>query len=255
MNGSWIKLYRELSEWEWFTSSKHVHLFIYFLMRANHKPKKYRGELIPAGSFTTSLSAISDATGLSVRKIRTVLKDLKTTNEVTSSTNAKRTMITILNWSDYQGGDTVNDKRATSKRQANDSQTTTNKNDKNDKNEKKYNIYTQKILDLWNAQKIINHNSTDPNLSKISKQLDKRLKKNSIEEILEAVENYGKTVSSEATFFNYRWPLWTFLQREGSNQFYPEAFVFENYLTGSNASFAKSTASDFDSVREAFLNG
>ena len=132
----WIKLHRALQDWEWKNSPKHVAVFVDILINVNHKDASYRGVKIPAGSMTTSYGAMSNRTGVSIRGIRTVLKDLKSTHEVTQTTTSKYSMISVTNWDKYQSVDTVDDKQTTSKRQANDKQTTTNKNEKNEKNEK-----------------------------------------------------------------------------------------------------------------------
>lgn len=138
----WIKLHRKFTEWEWYTSTKHVRVFLDLILNANHKDKKYRGSTIRAGQLTTSYQAISDRTGVSIRSIRTVLKDLKTTHEVTCENMRHYSLITILKWDIYQGRDTPDDNLVTSKRQPNDNLMTTNKNEKNEKNGKN-NIYSR----------------------------------------------------------------------------------------------------------------
>ena len=128
----WIKIHRAFNKWEWKDSPKHVAVFLDLLLEANHKDNRYRGELILKGSLTTSYAKISQRTGVSVRGVRTVIKDLISTHEVTYSSNAKRSMITVVKWDDYQQATS----QTTIKRQSNDNQTTTNKNEKNVKNEK-----------------------------------------------------------------------------------------------------------------------
>lgn len=140
----YVKLYRKLESWEWYTDIPTKVLFLHCLLRANHKPNKWRGMMIEAGSFVTSYSKLSSETGLSVREVRTSLNRLKSTSEVTHETTSEFSVINVVKWADYQGYDdesdkaidTPNDNQATSERQANDKRTTTNKNDKNIKNEK-----------------------------------------------------------------------------------------------------------------------
>ena len=140
----YVKLYRKLESWEWYTDIPTKVLFLHCLLRANHKPNKWRGMTIEAGSFVTSYSKLSSETGLSVREVRTSLNRLKSTSEVTHETTSEFSVINVVKWADYQGYDdesdkvidTPNDNQATSERQANDKRTTTNKNDKNIKNEK-----------------------------------------------------------------------------------------------------------------------
>jgi hypothetical protein len=149
----WVKIHRKFQHWEWRDSPKHVAVFLDLLLEVNHKDKKYRGEIIKAGSLTTSYAAISNRTGVSIRGVRTVLKDLISTHEVTYKNCRHFSMISITNWESYQVGDTTGDNLMTSKRQPNDNLTTTNKNAKNVKNVKKgykANYTPDDLVQYWN---------------------------------------------------------------------------------------------------------
>ncbi len=136
----WIKLHRKLLEWEWFSNQKILQIFIYILLKANHEEKQWHGTTIKRGELVTSLKSISNSTGLSIRSIRTCLKQLKSTHELTSKATNRYTLISITNydyWQSKEYGDmqngTLSDKQTTNKRQTND-----NKQElKNYKNEKK----------------------------------------------------------------------------------------------------------------------
>jgi len=132
----WVKLHRKFNNWEWKDSPKHVALFLHLLLNANHKDNSWKGIMVSKGSLITGRKALSIGTGISERSIRTILKDLKSTNEVTIEPTRKFSIITITNWDEYQVTDRVSDQQVTNRRPATDHQTTTNKNVKNDKNEK-----------------------------------------------------------------------------------------------------------------------
>lgn len=140
----WIKLYRQFLEWEWFTRAEMVQLFLYFLLKANHEPAKWRGIDIKQGQFITSLDRISRETGLSVQTIRTSINRLKSTNEITVESTNRNTMITICNYSIYQEQKAEDNKQnnipsnnqTTNDQQTDNKQLTTNKNEKNNKNDK-----------------------------------------------------------------------------------------------------------------------
>lgn len=136
METGYIKLYRQFIKWEWYTDIPTRILFEHCLLRANHKAERWRGLTIEAGQFITSLNHLAQETGLTIRQVRTAIKKLKTTQELTQSGYAKYSIVTIKNWAKYQSSDTVSDKQMTNKRQTNDKQMTTNKNEKNEKNEK-----------------------------------------------------------------------------------------------------------------------
>jgi len=144
MADGWIKLHRQTIDSEWFTDVSTNHLFIYCVIRANHKDTRWQGVNIGRGQFITSLDSLSSGTGLSVRQVRTSLKKLITTSQLTSQSTNKYRLITIVSYDKYQGDDKPVDKPATSQRQTNDKPATTDKNEKNKKKEKK-----EEALPLW----------------------------------------------------------------------------------------------------------
>jgi len=128
----WIKLHRDLINWEWYTDHNTCRLFIHCILRANFEDKVWRGIPIKRGSFYTSLDTLASETGLTNRQIRTALDKLSMTGEVTSSGMARGRMITVANYSDYQQDDRLNVNEKAGKGQANDRVATTNKNIKNE---------------------------------------------------------------------------------------------------------------------------
>lgn len=101
-NGTYIKLFRKITEWEWYTDLPVKTLFIHILLRASATGRKFRGQTIPAGAFTTSVSLLATETGLSVKQVRTALNKLKSTGEITTQGANKYTQIFIVKWGDYQ---------------------------------------------------------------------------------------------------------------------------------------------------------
>lgn len=129
----YIKTYRQMTEWEWYKNIPVKVLFWHCLLKANHKPKKWQGETIEAGSFITSISILGFETGLTVQQVRTALIKLKSTCEITYRTTSRFTIITIKNWNYYQEDNTQNNKQITNEQQTNNKQITTTNNVKNDK--------------------------------------------------------------------------------------------------------------------------
>jgi len=111
-------------EWEWYTNSDMVHLFIHLLINANHKDGLWNGTEVKRGQFVTGYLSLSRHTGISIRTIRTCIKRLKSTSEITIQTTNKYSIITINKYDSYQFDDKVSDKpkkrKSPSKRQAND---------------------------------------------------------------------------------------------------------------------------------------
>ena len=136
MSSGWIKLHRQLLEWEWYDDINTSRLFVHLMLTANHKDNNWRGIEIKRGSRLTSLDKLSSETNLSVSKIRTAIKKLISTNEIASKSHSQHTVFTMINYDMYQDDDKQNDKPVTNESQTSDKRIATNKNDKNVNNEK-----------------------------------------------------------------------------------------------------------------------
>lgn len=129
----WIKLHRKFLDWEWFNKSEAVHLFLYMLLKANHKDGKWQGVDVKRGQFISSLGNISNATGLSIQVIRTNLKRLEKTSEIEVKSTSQFTIVTICKYECYQQENETTNKQLTNEQQTTNKQSTTNKNEKNNK--------------------------------------------------------------------------------------------------------------------------
>ncbi|MCK4706223.1 MAG: hypothetical protein KAT90_12130 [Gammaproteobacteria bacterium] len=136
MNNGWISIHRKFKDWEWYGDSKIVHLFLHCLLKANHKPSKWRGQDIDAGQFITSQPHLAEETHLSVMQVRTILNKLKLTGELTVKITNKYSIISITNWDSYQSDNRLVNSQVTGNQQSSNSQVTTNNNNNNNKNKK-----------------------------------------------------------------------------------------------------------------------
>lgn len=106
-----MRLHRNLLDWEWFDNSQMVHIWIYFLLKANYQDSKWRGIDIPRGSFVTSLGTISNETRLTIREVRTCISKLKATGEVTIKATNKYSIVTVCNYDRYNFTNDDSDKQ------------------------------------------------------------------------------------------------------------------------------------------------
>lgn len=132
----YIKLYRSILNWEWFADKNVFRLFIYCLLRANHEEKNWQGVTINRGSFVTSYEKLAKSTGLSISEVRTALKKLKLTHELTCQMTSQYSIITVNNWNCFQQNDTPFSKQIANESQTNRKRIATNNNEKNEKNDK-----------------------------------------------------------------------------------------------------------------------
>lgn len=128
MHRGYIKLWRKITEWEWFDDANTFRLFIYLLLHANHTPKKWRGIDIDRGEFLTSRDKLAKALKISVKNVLTSERRLKETNELANKTTNRYSLYRLLNYDFYNPLDKQEDNQAASKGQASDKQrATTNK--------------------------------------------------------------------------------------------------------------------------------
>lgn len=147
--GSYIKIDRKILEWEWWPDINTHRLFSYMLLKANWKDAKFKGELIPRGSFVSSIAALAEGTNLTVNEVRTALKHLKSTNEITSKSCNKYTIFTVNNYNTYQDINEQNHNQITNKSQAINKPLTTieeYKEIKKDRKEQEDDTDSQRIL-------------------------------------------------------------------------------------------------------------
>ena len=186
----WIQLHRKFIDWEWYSDHHTSRLFIHCLLLANHKDRKWRGIDIKRGSFITSREKLAAGTGLSVQSIRTSLNRLKSTNEITSKTTSKHTIVTICNYDTYQSSEVSanqqnnqqsnpsSNQQVTNKQPASNQQVTTTNNDNNinnDNNDKKEEVYT--FDQFWvDYNKKFNKPSAKRSFDRLSKKVKIYLK-------------------------------------------------------------------------------
>lgn len=100
--GNYIKLDRKILNWEWYRNLNTCKLFFHFLLKANWKDGKFDGKDIKKGSFVSSVSKLSEETGLTQREVRTAIGHLKSTGEITSKSYRRFTVFTVNNYCLYQ---------------------------------------------------------------------------------------------------------------------------------------------------------
>lgn len=159
----WVKLHRSLLEWEWIQNANVLQVFMFCLLKANHKDKKWQGRVVKRGQFITGRRKLAEETKQSEKVVRNALKKLEKTGEISVQKTNSFSLITVNNFDLYQE-DEGQQKASNNPRQERDledeeqergqqkaskgpaeghqraikgPQRENDKNDKNDKNEKK----------------------------------------------------------------------------------------------------------------------
>ena len=135
--GGFIKLFRQIVDWEWYDDLPTCRLFIHLLLKANYAERNWHGQTIERGSCITSYATLASETGLSPEQIKRALKNLTKTGEIKRITTNKNTVICVVKYADFQGFGFEYNEQTT-----NNKQTTTIKEIKNKRNKESKNIYT-----------------------------------------------------------------------------------------------------------------
>lgn len=101
-NTSYIRLNRKILDWEWYGDINTCRLFIHMLLKANWKNGEFKGKHIPRGSFVSSFGKLAEETQLTVDEVRTAVKHLISTKEITKQAYSKFTVFTVKNYDAYQ---------------------------------------------------------------------------------------------------------------------------------------------------------
>ena len=201
----WIKLHRKMLDnpvvWK---DSDHLAVWIYLLLNATHKDmdvlfKSKRITLKP-GQLITGRKSIASQLSISDSKVKRVLLAFESDQQIDRQRSNKNSLITILNWCEYQQNDQQNDQQVTSKRAASDQQVTTNKNVKNIKNNTLVDFFDQ----IWKLY------PKKEGKGQVSLTQKKKLYNIGLEEMTRAIERYKKAkegtdrkyLQNGSTFFN-----------------------------------------------------
>lgn len=123
----YIQIHRQILEWGWYQDHVMFKLFLHCLLKANHTPKEWMGIKIKRGQFITSLSKLSEETGLSMKQVRNGLDKLQKSGELGKQSTNQNTLITVVKYNDYQ----FKDKPRADERQTEGKPRATTNNDKN----------------------------------------------------------------------------------------------------------------------------
>lgn len=193
----WVSLHRKILENPIVCKdSDYFSVWCYLLLNATHDSYdvEFKGKRITLepGQLLTGRKSISSKFNINESKVQRILKKLEIEHQIEQQTGNKNRLITVLNWSLYQGSEQhieqqVNNKRTTSEQQVNTNNNVITKQ-QNNEDKIKYipDSYEYRIADYL-YQSMLNNNPTakQPNLQSWAKHIDYmiRIDKRPIEEI------------------------------------------------------------------------
>lgn len=125
MISDFIVLHRKFMNWEWASSPNMVTVFLHCLLKANYKDGRFQGVEVPRGTFVMSQEGFSSECGLTRQQLRTALKKLESTGEISQKTTSRFTLITVCNYCKYQDYQPADNQQITNEQPADNQQITT----------------------------------------------------------------------------------------------------------------------------------
>ena len=181
MNAGFILLYRQITEWEWYQNPNTFRVFLHILLKANFTDGRFEGREVKRGQLVTSLPKLSQQTKLTIQQVRTAIKHLISTGEITDEGTSQYRIITVVKYNEYQQDNRQNNRQVT------DDQQTSNRRSTDD--QQQYNNNNKGIREKGNN----NNNDLEPLLA----DDDLRQIQSDHDRVLTAAEDAGFKMSND----------------------------------------------------------
>lgn len=102
-DNGYMKLFRKISEWEWYDDPVTFKVFLHFLITARWQDGSWHGIEIKRGEVLESLPSIAQKNGLTVQNVRTAIQHLLNTNSITIRKAGRCHVYSVSEYEKYQG--------------------------------------------------------------------------------------------------------------------------------------------------------
>lgn len=139
-DNSWIKSYRKIKDWKFRRDPKIFSVWMHLLHGATHFEKtiNFNGcnVVLKPGQLITGRYSIEESTGVHHSSVVRILNKLKSEHQIEQLKTSRYSIISIVNWEQYQSGEHLNEHPVNIQRTSSEHPVNTIKNDNNDKNDK-----------------------------------------------------------------------------------------------------------------------
>ena len=184
MNNTWVKLHRNIVDWEWFDDKNALKLLIYLNVKVNIVDKQWKGITVQRGSLVTGKYSITEDLGISVQQYRTALKKLVQSGEIVKKATNAYTILTLTKWEKMQHDQQTDNKRITNEQQTDNKRIYPTKESKEDKERKE--IKEKRLSDFETFWKTY----AKPEGKKKASEKFLKLPQKDVDKILTVVKNY-----------------------------------------------------------------
>ena len=156
-DNGYMKLFRKISEWEWYDDPVTFKVFLHFLITARWQDGSWHGIEIKRGEVLESLPSIALKNGLTVRNVRTAIQHLIDTNSVTIRKVGRCHIYKVSEYEKYQVRQDFrqeDDREVTENRQDSDRKVTAHKERKESKESKKERVLRESKDSLSQSDQI-----------------------------------------------------------------------------------------------------
>ena len=109
MTDGWVSIYRQIFDNKDLKDNNHIVIFIYMVVHASHKPTivKYRNKRITLkrGQLAVTVKDLAKKFNLSIKNVRTILKNLEMANTLAHTLHRQLSVYTIVNYNKFQDND------------------------------------------------------------------------------------------------------------------------------------------------------
>jgi hypothetical protein len=184
MNNTWVKLHRNIVDWEWFDDKNALKLLIYLNVKVNIVDKQWKGITVKRGSLVTGKYSITEDLGISVQQYRTALKKLVQSGEIVKKATNAYTILTLTKWEKMQHEQQTDNKRITNEQQTDNKRIYPTKESKESKESKEREEKRLSDFDIfWKTY-------AKPEGKKKASDKFLRLPQKDVDKILLVVKNY-----------------------------------------------------------------
>ena len=184
MNNTWVKLHRNIVDWEWFDDKNALKLLIYLNVKVNIVDKQWKGITVNRGSLVTGKYSITEDLGISVQQYRTALKKLVQSGEIVKKATNAYTILTLTKWEKMQHDQQTDNKQITNEQQTDNKRIYPTKESKEDKERKE--SKEKRLFDFETFWKTY----AKPEGKKKASEKFLKLPQKDVDKILTVVKNY-----------------------------------------------------------------
>jgi len=154
----YIKLNRSILNWQWYDKPNVRAVYFHLLLTAQYSDHEWQGVKLKCGQTICSYNGLSKALGISVQEVRTAIKHLEESKEITLRATNRFSIVTIEKWDIF----------------TNNTNSSTNESTFNQHSANTQSAFNQQRYNKYNKNNKYNNNNCDGKPSYDVEEFEKR---------------------------------------------------------------------------------